>query len=74
MAWEVAYTMRQNGWPPVHPEGKPFPLGIDGVEAFMWGYDFPTPRIAAGQTVIRAVYLTVAVVDVVFVATAPVAP
>jgi hypothetical protein len=71
MAWESAYTAKKNGWPSVHPDGEAVPLGIPGIEAFMWGYDFPSSMEVLGQTVVRVAYLTAAIDDVVFVASAP---
>ena|SRR3954453_13332004 len=71
MAWESAYSAKKNGWPPVHPDGEPVPLGVSGIEAFMWGYDFPSPIEVLGVTVVRVAYLTAAIDDVIFVASAP---
>ena len=71
MAWESAYSAKMNGWPAVHPDGDAVPLGTPGIDAFMWGYDFPRPIEVLGQTAVRVAYLTAAIDDVVFVASAP---
>jgi hypothetical protein len=66
-AWELDYTAKAQGWPPISPATSAPDLRLDGIETLAWSYCTPRPFELLGQTVTTVAYLTAAIDDVVFV-------
>lgn len=74
LEWETAYISRQHGWPPLRPSTTPVAFGVPGVDGLLWWSPLPGPYKVMGADIVRMVYVTAAIDDVVFVISAPIRP
>jgi hypothetical protein len=65
--WELAFTARSNGWPPIRASGGQTDAGQAGIPTLLWEYDVPGVLTVFGQRIPRVMYLTAAIGDLVFV-------
>jgi hypothetical protein len=65
--WELAFTARSNGWPPIRATGGQADAGQAGIPTMRWAYDVPGALTVFDQRIPRVMYLTAAIADLVFV-------
>ena len=69
--WELAFTARSNGWPPLRASRGQVDAGQAGIPTLLWGYDVPGALTVFDVPIPRVMYLTAAIGDLVFVMSLP---